>query len=131
MKFKDFLNENYIFEKKFIVDKRNNKFQLFSNNILVSESHFNVGQPDDLIDQKYVGLFKLKTNKEYRGKGFMNYLLKKIFDYVKTELNIRNILLNVYKYNKKALNLYFKNGFEIYKDYDDDDEPYYTLIKKL
>jgi len=41
-------------------------------------------------------------------------------------------LLNVYKNNNTALNLYFNCGFEIYKNYDDeDDDPYFTLIKKL
>ena len=118
-------------EKRFIIDKKNYKFQLFLEDILVAESHFSIEQPDELFNQKYVGLFKLETNKEFRGKGFMKYLLGQIFDYVKNELNIINILLNVYKNNDSALNLYFNSGFEIYKNYDDDDEPYFTLIKKL
>jgi len=129
---KPFINENVITEKKFIIDKKNYKFQLFLENILVAESHFNIEQPDDLFDQKYLGLFKLKTDKEFRGKGLMKYLLEQIFDYVKNKLNINNILLNVYKNNNTALNLYFNCGFEIYKNYDDeDDDPYFTLIKKL
>ena len=101
--------------------------------ILVAESQFNIEQPDELFNQKYIGLFKLKTVKEFQGKGFMKYLLGQIFNYVKNELNIGYILLNVYKNNNNALNLYLNNGFEIYKNYDDvdDDEPYFTLIKKL
>lgn len=59
----------------------------------------------------------------------MRYLLEQIFNYAKNELNLDAILLNVYKENKNALNLYFKAGFEIYKDFDD--ESYFTLIKKL
>lgn len=118
-------------EKRFVVN--HDKFQLFLKNILVAESYYGVEQPDELFNQKYVGLFKLGTNTEYRGKGFMKYLMEQIFDYVKNELKINVILLNVYKHNTPAINLYFNMGFEIYKNYDDnvDEEPYFTLIKNL
>lgn len=115
-------------EKRFVIDKKNYKFQLFLGNILVAESYFALEQPDGLFSQKYVGLYKLETNKKFRRKGFMTYLLKQIFEYVKNE-KLGTILLNVYKSNEYALNLYFTNGFEIYKDFNDDNEPYYTLIK--
>ena len=122
--------ENIVTEKRFIIDK--NKFQLFLKDILVAESYFEIEQPDDFFNQKYISLFKLKTIKEFIGKGFMKYLLEQICDYVKNKLNIANILLNVYKNNYRALNLYFNNGFEIYRNCNDsDDEPYFTLIKKL
>lgn len=123
--------EEQLNKKKFRIDKKNYKFQLFLEDILVAESHFSIEQPDDLFNQEYVGLFKLKTNEEFRGKGFMKYLLGQIFDYVKNKLNIDSILLNVYKNNSSALHLYFNSGFEIYKNYNDDDEPYFTLLKKL
>ena len=117
---------------KFIVDNKNYIFQLFLEGILVAESHFCIEQPDELFNQKYVGLFKLETKKEFRGNGFMKHLLEQIFDYTKNEFKIDNILLNVYKNNSNALNLYLNTGFEIYKDYEDeDDDPYFTLIKKL
>lgn len=117
--------------KRFVVDA--SRFQLFSEDVCVAESYCVIAQSDNLFNQKYVGLFRLKTIKESRGKGFMRYLLDQIFNYVKNDLKIDYILLNVYKDNQKALNLYFKNGFEVYKDFDDveDDEPYFTLIKKL
>ena len=117
-------------EKSFVIDKKNYKFQLFLGNILVAESYFSIEQPDELFNQKYVGLFKLETDKEFRGKGFMKYLLERIFEYVKNE-KLGTILLNVYKSNYNALNLYINNGFEVYKDFNDDDEPYYTLIKSI
>ena len=115
---------------RFVIDKKNYKFQLFLGNILVAESYFSIEQPDELFNQKYVGLFKLETDKEFRGKGFMKYLLEQIFEYVKNE-KLGTILLNVYKSNYNALNLYINNGFEVYKDFNDDDEPYYTLIKSM
>jgi ribosomal protein S18 acetylase RimI-like enzyme len=118
-------------EKRFIVDKKDYKFQLFLGENLISKSYFVIEQPDELFNQKYVGLFKLETNSKFRRKGFMLYLLNNIFNYVKCELKINNILLNVHKDNSDALNLYFNIGFKIYKDYSHDDEPYYTLIKEL
>lgn len=132
IKYKEFIKEN-ITQKKFVVNKKNNKFELYLNHIIVSECYFDIEQPNEFFNEKYVSIFKLKTNDKYLGKGFAKYLLINIFDYVKNEFNINNILLNVYKNNKIALNLYLNNGFEIYKDYDDiiDDESYFTLIKKL
>lgn len=123
-------------DKEFVVDTTNNIFLLFLNKTLVAHSYFSIEDPDELFNQKYVGLFKLITNKDFRGKGYMKYLLNEIFNYIKQNLDIHYILLNVYKSNENALKLYFNNGFEIYKDYDDDDddqeeEPYFTLIKKL
>lgn len=116
-------------EPKFIIGKE--KFQLFLDKTLVAESYFCIEQPDKLFNQNYVGLFKLKTIKEFQGKGLMKYLLNQIFDYVKDKLKINNILLNVYEENHTALNLYLKSGFEVYKDYTDTEEPYFTLIKRL
>lgn len=72
--------------QNFIVD--DDKFELYLDDILVAESYFCVEEPDDLFNEKYIGLYKLKTNENFRGKGYMKYLLKQIFDYVKNELNI-------------------------------------------
>lgn len=134
-KFENFdkLQKEETIEKRFIVDEKNHKFQLFLGDILVSISSFSIEKPNELIDENYVGVFKLKTNKKFRKRGFMKFMLKKIFYYVKNDLKINNILLNVYKNNIIALNLYLNCGFEIHKDFseDIDEEPYFTLIKKL
>ena len=130
-KYNKFINENTTTERRFVVDKKNYKFQLFLGDILVAKSDFSIDQPNELYNQKYVGLFKLETVEKFQGKGYMKYLLEQIFDYIKNELNIDTILLNVYKNNDRALNLYFNSGFVIYKKYDDDEDPYYTLIKDL
>jgi len=103
------------------------RFELFNKDELVAESRFSIEEPDDLFNSVYVGLFKLETTKEFRRKGYASLLLIEIFDYVKNELGIDNILLNVYKDNYGALNLYFNNGFKIYREYDD----YFTLLKHL
>lgn len=118
---------------KFVVDEKYRRFSLFLGDTKVSVAFFSIENPDELFNQKYVGVFKLLTNPEFRGKGYMGHLLEFIFDYIKNTLNIDYILLNVYKKNVGALNLYHKKGFEIYKDYDndEDEDPYFTLIKKL
>lgn len=46
---------------------------------------------------------------------------------MKNELKLNIITLIVYKNNYKAVNLYFKSGFEIYIEYEDS----YSLIKNL
>lgn len=114
-------------EKRFIVDKKNYKFELFSNNVLVSETSFTIENADEWFDENYVTIYDLKTYENFRGKGFAKYLLEQIFDYVKNELGFNIITLIVYKDNKKAVNLYFNSGFEINIEYDDS----YSLIKKL
>jgi ribosomal protein S18 acetylase RimI-like enzyme len=119
--FEDFKTETKIFT----VSK--NKFRLYLDKNLVTETGFKIVQPDKYFDQQYIILFELKTIEKYQGKGFAKYLLQEICDYVKNELKLNIISLIVYKDNFKALNLYLNNGFEIYFDYDDS----YSLIKKL
>lgn len=112
-------------EKIFTVSK--NKFRLYSDKTLVSESGFSINKADKWFNQEYLILFELKTIEKYQGKGFAKYLLEEICNYVKYDLKLNIISLIVYKDNYKALNLYLNNGFEIYFDYDDS----YSLIKKL
>ena len=109
---------------KFIVD---DKFKLYLGDNLVTESGFNIEQPDKWLNEKYVTLHDLKTIEKFQRKGFAKKLLNHIFDYVKNELNLNIITLIVYKDNNKAVNLYFKCGFEIFEEYEDS----YSLIKKL
>ena len=104
-----------------------NKFQLSLNNILISETKFTIEEPDEFFNEKYFTIYDLKTINEFQGKGFAKYLLNYIFKYVKNELKINIITLNVYKKNYKALNLYLNSGFEIYINYKNS----YSLIKKL
>jgi len=118
-------------EKKIVIDKKNYKFKLFLDDILVSESSFRIEHPDKWFNEKYVTIHDLKTVKNFQGKGYAKYLLEQIFNYVKNELKINIITLLVYKNNYKAVNLYLKCGFEIYQDYDDNKNQSFILIKKL
>ena len=129
MKLMDVLNEqnDTTPEKKFEINKKKHKFQLFLDNILVAESGFRIEQPDEFFNQKYIYLFNLKTSENFRSKGYMKYLLEQIFNYIKNEIKINLITLIVYKVNTPAINLYFNTGFEIYREYHDS----YSLIKKL
>jgi len=126
--FKKTINQNNSTEEKFVVD--NDKFELFIGNNLVSESGFNIEQPDEWFNENYVTIFNLKTIKEFQGKGFAKQLLNKIFQYVKNELKINIITLLIYKNNTTAHNLYINSGFEVFQDFEDDN-PSYILIKKL
>lgn len=111
----------------FIVDESKSEFQLMNNGEIVSKSGFNIENPDEWFNQKYLIIHDLKTFNQFRHKGFAEFLLSKIFKYTKNKLNIKIISLIVYKENFKATNLYFKCGFEIFKEYDDS----FCLIKKL
>lgn len=119
------LNESSLSETKFIIGK--NKFQLFLDDILLSETGFNVEKYDKWFNEKYVTLYSLKTFENFQGKGFAKHLLEQIFNYVKNTLNLNIITLIVDKNNSKAINLYLKSGFEIYMEYDES----FSLIKKL
>jgi ribosomal protein S18 acetylase RimI-like enzyme len=112
-------------DKKFVIDK--DKFQLFLDNNLVSESNFTIEEPDEFVNEEYVTIYDLKTFEDFQGKGFAKYLLNNIFDYVKNELKINIITLNVDKRNTVALNLYLSCGFEMFINYKSS----YSLIKKL
>ena len=118
--------------KKITIDNKNNKFNLFVGGVLVGYCGFNIEEPDKWFGEKYVTLFNVYTIEKFRGKGFMKYLLSKIFDYVKNKLNVNIITLLVYKSNYKAVNLYFKCGFGVLVNYDDKEDSnnsYYNLIK--
>lgn len=125
-KFNNYLNGNNE-NLKFIIDKKNFKFKLFLQNVLVSETSFTIEESDDWFNEKYVTLFDLKTYENFRNRGYAKYLLNKIFEYVKNILNLNIITIIVYKNNYKALNLYSNLGFNIYIEYDDS----FSLIKKL
>jgi len=123
--FKQIIKEETI-EKRFVVNKKNNKFQLYINNIPASEAGFKIEQPDKWFNQKYISLFNIKTAEEFRGKGFAKNLMEQIFNYVKN-LNINIITLIVYKNNITATRLYLNCGFEIFMDYEES----YCLIRRL
>jgi len=117
-----FLNENN--KKELYLQQRQ---QLFLGDILVSESGFEIMNPDKWFDEKYVTLYDLKTLEKFQGRGFAKYLLDQIFKYVKNKLYINIIALIVDKNNYKAVNLYLNRGFEINIEYDTS----YSLVKKL
>jgi ribosomal protein S18 acetylase RimI-like enzyme len=103
------------------------KFKLFLDKTLVAESGFNIEQPDEWFNEKYVTLYNLKTHKKFQNKGYAKYFLEQIFDYVKNKIKLNIITLIVDKDNYKAINLYLKTGFKIFMEYSDS----YSLIKKI
>ena len=56
---------------------------------------------------------------EMRSKGLAKRLLNKIVEFTIAEQSIRMIGLHVVDYNKRALNFYKKNGFELLESLND------------
>lgn len=55
----------------------------------------------------------------YHGENIGSNLLKYMIDVSKKELNLRKIVLTVYKDNTRAINFYLKHGFRIYEEVKD------------
>lgn len=51
-------------------------------------------------------------NKDYWGKGFGTEALRLLIDFAYQTLNLHNIMLRVYSYNKRAISCYEKVGFK-------------------
>ncbi|MDM8534732.1 GNAT family protein [Clostridiaceae bacterium HSG29] len=65
----------------------------------------------DYINRKsYFGIFI--GEKEYRNKGIGTEATKLMLDYGFNILNLRNIMLKVFSFNKGAINSYKKCGFK-------------------
>ena len=125
-------------EKTFIIDKTNNKFQLFLDDILVSETEYRIEKPDKWFKDEYITIFNLRTVNRFKRKGYAKYLLKQMFDYIKDDLGIDIITLLVFKNNEGAVKLYLGCGFKVFQDSDkmdkdniDDKDSCFILIKKL
>lgn len=110
------------------LDINNNKFMLIDNDMVVlSQTYFNIEDPDEFFNEKYISIYSLETDETHRGKGYALLLLNKIFEYIKNTLQLNIITLIVDKDNIPALNLYVKAGFKKFIEYDDS----YSLVKKL
>lgn len=72
----------------------------------------NVGFPrmDQINRTAEIGIFI--GNKEYWGKGYGVEAIKLILDFGFNILNLHNIYLKVYSYNKQAIRCYKKAGFK-------------------
>ena len=118
---------DYINNQNINFEIHDDKFILSFNDKMISSTGYSIIPKDTWFKQKYVILHDLKTNDEFKGRGYAKKLLKEIFNYVKNTLNIKIISLIVYKKNPIALKLYLNIGFEIFIEYDD----CYSLVKKL
>ena len=57
----------------------------------------------------------LAISKEEEGKGYSNRLLHNAFDLLKTEYQTKTVFLEVREHNIRAVSLYEKNGFVLYR----------------
>lgn len=83
-----------------IEDKKSNVFLLLKDNDLVGSVACIENEIDDLI-----------VNKKYQRQGYGNKLLLFAISYIQKQ-NIKPITLHVAKWNKNAVSLYEKCGFE-------------------
>ncbi len=67
---------------------------------------------------------------EFQGKGLGKEATELILDHAFNTLGLRKICLEVYEFNKRAIELYKKSGFKVegkYKNHSLKDGKYYTL----
>ena len=98
-------------EKEFLTSIKKEKMfavRLFENDELLGNIGFN---SLDMVNRNGV-LGVLIGNPKHQRKGYGTEALKLILDYGFSFLNLRNISLKVFEYNKPAYNLYKKIGFK-------------------
>lgn len=91
--YEEFINE----------ETRNNTYSVFNKNELIGYFDYN------LVDNSVVIGFGLKP--EYTGKGFGEKFLRKIIEYIKDNLKVDLITLDVACFNLRAIKVYHKVGF--------------------
>ena len=98
-------------EKEFLISVKKEKIfavRLLENDELLGNIGFN---SLDIINRNGA-LGVLIGNPKHQRKGYGTEALKLILDYGFSFLNLRNISLSVFEYNKPAYNLYKKVGFK-------------------
>ena len=89
------------------------------------------GDPDYTIPGRRIYVSRLVVKKGYRGQGIGTILVDFIIEKAR-ELGYTELSIGVDKDNEVALHLYTKKGFdEVLFDGEDEDGPYYKLLKKL
>lgn len=71
-----------------------------------------VGHAELDIDGKEVKISRLLISKTNRGKGFGKEMMIALINYIKRNLKYNEICLTVFTFNKPAISLYEKLGFE-------------------
>ncbi|WXR60453.1 GNAT family N-acetyltransferase [Peptostreptococcaceae bacterium AGR-M142] len=86
-------------------DKRDKEFfSLYENNDFIGYIR--------LIDLEDIISFGIGLKPNYCGKGYSNKVMPKILEYIKDNYNGKEIRLIVRSFNKRAIKVYDKYGFE-------------------
>ena len=85
-----------------------------------------------MVQQKTINcsmyISRIAIDKNFSGKGYGSYLIKKLEDYSKKS-NYNNLILHVNIENLNAINFYKKNGFKFYKNKQK--YKYQIMLKKI
>lgn len=86
-------------------DKRDKEFfSLYENNDFIGYIR--------LIDLEDIISFGIGLKPNYCGKGYSNKVMPKILEYIKDNYNGKEIRLIVRSFNKRAIKVYYRYGFE-------------------
>ncbi|MCL2030955.1 MAG: GNAT family N-acetyltransferase [Oscillospiraceae bacterium] len=92
---------------------------------------FERNDPEYSIPGQRIYFSRLVVKEEYRGQGIGSVMIDFIVKQA-AEMGYREISIGVDKKNTGALRLYQKKGFnEIVFDGEDEDGPYYKLLKRI
>jgi len=71
-----------------------------------------VGHAELDVLENEIKISRLLISKEKRGKGYGEKMMNALIQYIKTNLKFKDICLTVFTFNKPAITLYEKLGFE-------------------
>ncbi len=104
------LDENQL--KKYLADAN-------KNNILIFKIAHNVDNTPTIIGHAELDIFgtdikisRLLIDKNQRGKGHGELMVKLLIKYIQENINHKSIFLTVFTFNKPAIRLYEKLGFK-------------------
>ena len=103
--------DNEEFEMENYKDECNTNIE---NNYLIKYNSSNIGWLEYKLIRKYIYIKQIHILPECQGKRIGSNILNEIIKYGRK--NKKNILLDVLKYNERALKFYKKLGFKIYDE---------------
>ena len=109
---------------------RSSIYDLFIDNINVGTVGLTGINKESTVGEKHIFIHDLEITEKCRGKGYGNIIMKQI-EKVSLQKDKTKLMLSVYCYNSKAINLYKKYGFKIRSRVENKEFSYYKMTKKI